>query len=50
MGRKKFLKLRFSSLGLMTVVPLIIARKSASVDIDSSNGLTSGTKILTKMI
>ena len=43
MERKDFLKLGLSSLGLMTVAPLIIACKSSSVDVDSSNGSTSGT-------
>ncbi|MEY4541403.1 MAG: hypothetical protein RLZZ306_3160 [Bacteroidota bacterium] len=43
MERKEFLKLGLSSLGLMTVTPLIIACKSSSIDIDPATGSTTGT-------
>ena len=43
MERKEFLKLGLSSLGLMTVAPLIIACKSSSVEVVPTGVSTSGT-------
>ena len=45
MARNEFLKLGISSLGLMTVTPMIIACKSSSLEVkpatDSTNGSSS---------
>lgn len=43
MERKDFLKLGLSSLGLITIAPMIIACKSSSVEVISSTGGTDGT-------
>jgi protocatechuate 3,4-dioxygenase beta subunit len=43
MERKDFLKLGLSSLGLMTVAPMIIACKSSTVEANAVTGSTEGT-------
>jgi protocatechuate 3,4-dioxygenase beta subunit len=43
MERKDFLKLGLSSLGMMTIAPLIIACKSTTVEANTATGVTDGT-------
>lgn len=43
MERKDFLKLGLSSLGMMTIAPLIIACKSSSLEANTATGVTDGT-------
>jgi protocatechuate 3,4-dioxygenase beta subunit len=43
MERKEFLKMGLSSLGLMTIAPIIIACKSTSIDANQATGSTDGT-------
>ena len=43
MERKDFLKLGLSSLGLMTIAPLVMNCKSATIDANSLSGITDGT-------
>ena len=43
MARNEFLKLGISSLGLMTVTPMIIACKSSSLEVEPATDSTNGS-------